>query len=89
MKTTAHGAAFDSGAKITKVFLVIWYFLEGIFCLLRALFLALKVLRFCVSNQPAMIFIFVHHYFDSAFKNLSIILAVPELYSNWLKREME
>ncbi len=59
LKATVHGAAFDSVAKNAQVVLAVEdievdVFWRAIFCLLRVVLPALKALRFCDSNHPAM-----------------------------------
>lgn len=59
LKVTIHRAAFDSIAKNTHVVFVVEdvedrVFWKSIFCLLRAVFPALKALRYFDLNTPAM-----------------------------------
>ncbi len=59
LKATIHVAAFESVAKNARVVLAVEdiedeVFWKSIFCLLRTVFPALKALRYCNSNVPAM-----------------------------------
>ncbi len=59
LKATIHAAALESVAKNVRVVLAIEHikdevFWKSIFSLLRAVFLALKALRYCDSNVPDM-----------------------------------
>lgn len=59
LKTTVHGAAFTSVLVNNKVELAVKdidnkVFWKAIYILLRAVFHALKMLRYCDSNIPAM-----------------------------------
>ncbi len=80
LKATVHGTAFDSAAKNARVVLAVEdieddVFWRAIFCLLRAVFPALKALQFCDSNHPAMDKIyFLVHCADCALKKSSSML---------------
>ncbi len=86
LKATIHGAAFESVAKNARVVLAVEdiedeVFWKSIFCLLRAVFPALKALRYCDSNVPAMdkIFFLVKRA-DVAIENSSSMLNDEELF---------
>ncbi len=88
LKATIHGAACESVAKNARVVLAVEdiedeVFWKSIFCLLRAVFPALKALRYCDSNVPAMdkIFLLVKRA-DVAIENSLSMLNDEDLFSS-------
>ncbi len=88
VKATLHSAAFESVAKNACVVLAVEdiedeVFWKGIFCLLRAVFPALKALRYCDSNIPAIdkIFFLVTRV-DRAIDNSASMIIDEDLFGS-------
>ncbi len=86
LKATIHGATFEPVSKNAQVVLALEdiedeVFWKGIFCLLRAVFLALKDLRYCDSYVPVMDKIyFLAKRADAAIDNTPCMVDNEELF---------